>query len=336
MKTKKGTLTKIFTIVLSLLMLATCFVACATSADAEGVTYITMRINPEIEMIADENGTIIAANAINDDGETVLCELDLVGMSAQDAGEAFTNEATELGFVEIEGKSSVVYVDAQGENEQISQDIEKKLSDKINSYFDNKGIYGRVAPETLEKYAQNVDSWGVSVGHAKMIIRLLDLYPEMTEEEALSLSVSERLSLIKDNAKSKSLTAELHKEYKEQAKALKEEKYAEIKTLSQRLGEIEELLKDESLTSEEREALTSEYNTKKAQRDELKEQYKSELETLKEEYKQRKEESKASSKNKSKEKRSKTEKALSDHEAKFNKNREKAIQDIRAWRATQG
>lgn len=80
------------TIQLAALLLSVCLIipvlaACGNlSADADGVTYVSLRINPEIELIADENGEVLAANAVNTDGETVLLETELVGMTVEEAG----------------------------------------------------------------------------------------------------------------------------------------------------------------------------------------------------------------------------------------------------------
>ena len=43
-----------------------------TASAEEATTYVSLRINPEVELLADEDGTVIASNAINEDGEVVL------------------------------------------------------------------------------------------------------------------------------------------------------------------------------------------------------------------------------------------------------------------------
>ena len=52
--------------------------SCAIDSDAEeSLKYVSLRINPEIEMLADEDGEIVAASAINEDGEVVLSTVEL-------------------------------------------------------------------------------------------------------------------------------------------------------------------------------------------------------------------------------------------------------------------
>ena len=64
-------------------------------------TYVSMRINPEIEVIANEEGEVISANAVNEDGEVVLSDLNLTGMTVDEAGEAFADKSTELGYIDV-------------------------------------------------------------------------------------------------------------------------------------------------------------------------------------------------------------------------------------------
>ena len=273
--------------VMALGVLAACDFSAPVSpnATATGMTYISMRINPEIEMVADENGTVVAVNPVNEDGEVVLTDTELVGMSVEDAGTAFTEAATELGYIDTQSEDNTVYVDVLGENEEIEQQMEAKLSEKITHFFPNKGIGGKVSPETLEKYADKVDEWGVSAGHAKTILRVLELYPEMTEQEVLALSVPERLALIKDYAKNSGLTVKLQKQLKADKEALREQ-YAEMFALEQQIKDLEKQLQSKDLTEEQKAELHAQYEQAKQRCDELHTAYREAITTLKNAHKQ--------------------------------------------------
>lgn len=322
------------TIQLAALLLSVCLIipvlaACGNlSADADGVTYVSLRINPEIELIADENGEVLAANAVNTDGETVLSETELVGMTVEEAGEAFTDKATELGYIDPNSKENTVYVDAEGED---AEALERSLADKINRYFDNKGIYGKVSPDTLERYAANVDKWGVSAGHAKMIMRVLDLYPEMTEDEVLALSVKERLALLKDNKKNNGLSAELREEYKAAVKGLREE-YADLKEKKARLEALENDLADVTLSSDERNGLTVAYEALKTEYDARTAEYREKLAALKSDYKAKSKDSLDKAEEKAEKKRNDNKEKLEKHAEKVEKDKAAITEAIQKWR----
>ena len=125
-------------VILMICLLSTGLVSClGDNKDSAGVTYITMRINPEIELVADDDMQIVATNAINEDGEIVLSQLELVGMDADDAAEAFTEKATELGYIDVESEENTVYIDVVSDDEEDNEDIKEDLSDKIKNYFEN-------------------------------------------------------------------------------------------------------------------------------------------------------------------------------------------------------
>ncbi len=277
---------KILSLLLGCCLFLACFSGCflfpTTTANADEFSYISMRINPEIELVVDKDGEVIAVNAINEDGETVLAELDLVGMTAEEAGEAFTATATELGFIDVNAEEATVYILAEGKNEKFVKALEEKLTEKIHGYFDRKGIFGKVSPEELAEYEALATEWEVSLNDAKMISRILELYPEMTVEEILALTFEERIELIKDDSHKNGLPVRLRDEYREKVEALKEE-FAELFELGKALKDLEFKLKNKDLTEDELTLLQSEYDAKKAEFESLKAEYEAAIKALKEE-----------------------------------------------------
>lgn len=277
---------KIVSLLIGCCMLLACFSSCflfpTTTANADELSYISMRINPEIELVVDKEGEVVAVNAINEDGETVLAELDLIGMTAEEAGEAFTAAATELGFIDVDTEEATVYVLAEGKNEEFVKNLEEKLTEKIHGFFDKKGIFGKVAPEDLTEYEALAAEWEVSLKDAKMISRILELYPEMTVEEILELPFAERIKLIKEDSKKNGMPVQIRDEFREKVEALKEE-YTKLFELGKELKDLAFKLKNKELTEEEVALLQTEYDAKKAEFDTLKAEYEAAVKALKEE-----------------------------------------------------
>ncbi len=325
---------RLLSAVLGFVLLCACFFGCATNettANAEELSYVSMRINPEIELVVDKEGEVVAVNAINEDGETVLCELELIGMTAEEAGEAFTAMATELGFIDVEAEEATVYILAEGKNEEFVKRLEEKLTKKINGYFDEKGIFGKVSPEVLEEFETLAVEWGVSLKDAKMVSRILELYPEMTAEEILSLDFKARIKLIQEDSVKNGFPSHLRGEYKEAVEDLKEE-YSELFALRKAVEELEITLKNKELSEEERTLLQAEYEAKKAELDALKAQYKEEIEKVKSETKQKSEEIKQEIKDKAQELREDFSEKLKEHEDRFKEEKEEIEEQIKQWR----
>ncbi len=323
-------------ILLSFCMLCISLFGCATTttsstASAEELSYVSMRINPEIELVVDEDGEVVAVNAVNEDGETVLTQIDLIGMTVEAAGEAFTATATELGFLDVNSENATVYVLADGENEELVEQIEKKIEDKIHEFFDKKGIFGRVSKEDLQEFDTLATEWNVSKHDAKMISRILELYPEMTVEEILELSFEERLQLIKDDTVKNGLTADMREAHKEAVEALKIE-YAELFTIGERIRELKVSLKNQELSEDEKAAIQAELDGLKAQYETLKAQFEEALNALKAQWKQGVAAKKEAFRQHAEERRGEFEQRIEEHKQRFEQNMQEIGEQIKKWR----
>ncbi|MGN1098700.1 MAG: coiled-coil domain-containing protein [Christensenellales bacterium] len=328
------TLCKVLCTVLGVCLVCSGFVACSTDsvANADELTYVGVRINPEIELVVDKDGEVVAANAVNADGETVLCELTLVGLSAEEACEAVTETATELGFIDVDAEEANVYVFVDGKDKQFASDLNDRISEKVNGYFDKNGIFGKVSPEDFEAYEALAEEWNVTPKQARIISRITELYPEMTIEEILELSPGEMLELIRDDKDRNGLTADIRDEYREAVDLLKEKYAPMFDQIRETLKELETKLEDASLGEEEIEALRAEYETAKAEFEALKEQFREELETLKTEKRERADELREQFAEKARELREFHHEKILEHVNKFNDAREETENKIREWR----
>ena len=253
-----------------------------TALNTEAMTYVTLRINPEIELIADEAGFVVAANAINEDGEIVLASVDLVGMSVEAAGAKFTEAATELGYFTPNGEKDTVYIDVESTEAEESVSLEEKLDKSIRDYFNNKGINGKVSPETLDKYADKAAEWGISPGHVKLVMRVLDANPELTDTEVLELGVKEWMKLLK--GEEKNIAVGLKADYRAAIDALKLE-YSRLFELRQEKEMLEEQLQLE-LTEDEKNAISEKLDEIDDELKVLHKEYKEALSEIKNSFKE--------------------------------------------------
>lgn len=278
-------ITKIITFLLVAVMCIGMFAACAPMDDSNAaqnagmLTYVSMRINPEIELLADEDGKVVAANAVNEDGEVVLATVDLEGKTIEEAGAIFTETANELGYFTPDGEKDTVYIDVEGADAGTEKELEEKLNKSIRDYFSNKGINGKVSPETLDKYADKAATWGISVGHTKLVMRVLDAHPDLTDTEVLEMSIQDLMKLLKGNKGEEKIAAGLRADYRASVDALKTE-YAELFALRQEIEELKAQIV-EGMSEEEKAAIETQIEEKEAVLKPLQEEYKSKLNELK-------------------------------------------------------
>lgn len=254
------------------------------TAEQEELTYVSLRINPEIELIADGDGNVVSANAVNEDGEVVLATVDLEGKSIEEAGAIFTETAGDLGYFTPDGEMDTVYIDVESTIEGADTSLEEKLNKSIRDYFHNKGINGKVAPETLDKYADKAAEWGISAGHVKLVMRVLDAHPELTDTEVLELDTKDLMKLLKGNKGEEKISAGLKDDYRAAIDTLKDE-YARLFELRAEIEALEAQLEGE-LTDEEKSAIEAQIAEKEAELEPLADEYKAKAAELKDAYKE--------------------------------------------------
>lgn len=248
----------------------------------EELSYVSMRINPEIELVVDEEGIVVAVNAVNEDGETVLCQLELTGLTVEAAGEKFTEMSIELGFIDVDTEEAHVYLTINGENVEFITEIQEKVSKKINEVFDKLGVYGKACIEKLEEIEELqafADEWEIDIHEAQMVLRISELYPEMAIEDIIALDFIEMMELIKDEKEHHGMPINLKDEYNAAVELLNEE-FTQLFELKGELRELQFKLMDPTLTEEEKATLEAEYALKKVEHDTLEALYKAAVEEI--------------------------------------------------------
>lgn len=129
---------KIITIMLALVMtLGLVLSVSACSPSEEGTKVMTVELNPQVEFILDSNDKVVSVNAINDEGNYVIAKAQFVGMSADEALNAFLKISVEDGFLlegEINAGENNVTISITGEDAQkVYEEVTQKAKEFIKS-----------------------------------------------------------------------------------------------------------------------------------------------------------------------------------------------------------
>lgn len=175
---------KIINLILCLilaLVMAMPMVGCGEpEGDPQAATFVSLDINPEIELTVDANDKVISVYGVNEDGKVLLFdETDLVGKSLDEVVGKITDLAVELGYLTEDNKAVATSVTStiQGKAEA----LQNSLSSKITATAKNLGLTVSVDSEAvfsvlrkLEEYkAQNPDNQliqGLSVEKFKLAL----------------------------------------------------------------------------------------------------------------------------------------------------------------------
>ena len=154
--------------------------ACYTSKAANPTYFVSVSINPEIGLIANENGKVLDVITLNGDADVLVSDMDLEGKGIDEAVAEIVDDSVEAGYIDANTEGKEVLVSVDGEDERKTISLFEKIESKVNNYFKNKGIFGKVSEATITDYLEDAALVSQSVGRVKMILLALELHPDLT------------------------------------------------------------------------------------------------------------------------------------------------------------
>jgi hypothetical protein len=207
------------------------------------VNYVSLDINPSVEIGINGLDKVVSAEAHNEDGEKLLEGKNIIGLSVKDAINYLVQDAIDLDYVKDDG-STVIAVTAESGDGKKALDLQDKSSNGVNLAMSAKETIAAVYSDCSDLSLRNeAKDFGVSPGKYKLIKMLQTLDPTVTVEAYKDLKVHDIISkaaelLAKDDAsdssdealnkiliKIKNVNEEMNKN-KEKAKEKKQDKDA--------------------------------------------------------------------------------------------------------------
>lgn len=219
------------------MLCSVCFVACNTSSTSTtsqtpiASTYVSIDVNPSIELVLDQNDNVMSVAGANEDARVLLFREDgIVGANVNVAIENIASLAVEYGYLTESNSTVDVCVAASSKDKQKSlfdvvSDSFKKGAQSVNSALSVQ-VGGEISLSLnfeLERIkAQFPDDENVknlSVSNLKLINRAIEANPSLSVADLASKSIEELISateLSKYNAEY--AYGDLYKKQIEQAK----------------------------------------------------------------------------------------------------------------------
>lgn len=134
---------KLLTTVASLVLciaIAMTYIGCSDdTTEAKASAFVSIDINPSIELTLDQNDKVLTIRGTNEDGQILLYgESGLVGLKVEDAISKITDLAVELGYLAEDNK--VVDTTVTAKNEQDETELLNRINAKITAKAQGKGI----------------------------------------------------------------------------------------------------------------------------------------------------------------------------------------------------
>ena len=188
----------IIAVVLTAVLLCTAFVGCVNAGDKDGKTYVSMDINPSVNMVIDEQGNVESVEAGNEDAQVMLYGEVIVGKTAEEAFELIANLAVECGYLTAENSGvNVTVVSGNG-----SAEAEAKVGNIVETAFKAEAAKASISAKintgasfSLQRQLEYVKSkypnvsaiQNMSIGKFKLVSELVANDEGITLEYAATL-----------------------------------------------------------------------------------------------------------------------------------------------------
>ncbi len=191
-------------------------VACNPAPDGDPTTFVSIDINPSLELTLDKGGVVATVYGANEDGQILLYgeEENILGKNYEEAVAYITTLAAELGYIE-EGHE--ISATVTSDNEALANSIKDKLKTKITATAEGLGISVTVSGELAysllrelealkERYPDNTAIQNLTPGKYKMVVSAseggdisITAAAEMSNEELIG-KINEAHSRIEKHA----------------------------------------------------------------------------------------------------------------------------------------
>lgn len=154
-------------------------------------SYISVDINPSVELGINSFGKVVSVTAYNTDGETVVAGLSLINSDVESAVKLIVISASQNGFIKDDGSSFIsVTAETNNENraEKLKQNAQAGAEDAIESEDDTATI--EADNIALDRRDEAI-ALGITPGKLNLIQKLQALDPDILTDEFKNASVSD-------------------------------------------------------------------------------------------------------------------------------------------------
>lgn len=175
---------------------------------ANNYTTLSIDINPSLTIVLDENEKVYEVTAINEDANTLLNGLSILGNSLDVTLSMLLEKAVMDGFLMEENENAILF-SVQNNRKTIKNKIKENVQTKVNNYFSQHGMNGNIIFEDydkdLEEELKELEekfNTNTHMSNAKyqIVKRILNRFPELigSEEYLAQMSVLELTRLLNE------------------------------------------------------------------------------------------------------------------------------------------
>jgi len=170
------------------------------------VSYLSLDINPSVELGVNTFGKVVKAEGYNDDGKRILSGINVKGSNVAEAVSTLISSASRNGFIAEDG-STVVSLTSETDNKNTSDKIETDAEAGVNEALKGNGLKVIINKDNVALARRDeARALGITPGKLNLIQKLQALDSTITVDEykdAKVTDIQKKFVELKNNAKNK-------------------------------------------------------------------------------------------------------------------------------------
>lgn len=154
-------------------------------------SFISLDINPSIELGVNIFDVVVSAEAYNDDGEKVLENLDVKGDSVEEAVNEIVDSAITDGYVEEDG-TSVISITTETDDEELAEELKEAAEEGVENALEKNETEAEIEKDNVAlERRDEARELGITPGKLNLIQKLQVVNPDVKIEDFKEASVKE-------------------------------------------------------------------------------------------------------------------------------------------------
>ena len=158
--------------------------------------YVDIDINPSVEVTIDKNENVLKAQALNNDGHTLLDAVNLKNTELVDAVSLLLNKSKEIGFINSDNNKVILTTSVNSNKAYQSESRDLKIIiSALKEVADKSGVESQIIEVSAEDRKEAMET-GISMGKYYLYSKAKDEGINITIEEVKNSSVSTLLNKV--------------------------------------------------------------------------------------------------------------------------------------------
>jgi len=163
-------------------------------------SYVTMDINPSVGIVVDDNNIVVAIHPLNEDGEILLLNLDLINQNIDIVLELLLDKSIELGFIDVEAIETLVEISVIGNDLDIEQNVRERVQNRVRVVLEERNIPTQVREKVFtQELINEAAALNMTPRQYQLIKTAMMADPSLTIEEARNIDVEKLVQTVRAN-----------------------------------------------------------------------------------------------------------------------------------------